>query len=116
MVSPRPDDDFPNTVGEIVAHLEHNPVLVEEVLGNGHTETVREALSAKAAKSPVPVHIVLTKAPAGLTTDNPAEELLTLLHARTGEDGVWFVSTSDVGHTSLAVFGDIDPSIDDDEV
>ncbi|KQY56514.1 MULTISPECIES: hypothetical protein [unclassified Nocardioides] len=110
------DDDFAGTVGEIVAHLEHDPVLVEEVMGNGHTEAVLDALTAKAAKSSVPVHIVLTKAPPGLTTDNTAEELLTLLHARSGEDGVWFVSTSEVGHTALAVYGDIAPSVDNDEL
>ncbi|KRF18830.1 hypothetical protein ASG90_02745 [Nocardioides sp. Soil797] len=109
------EEDFADTVAEIVAHLDQDPVLVEEVMGNGHTAAIREALDAKAADSPVPVHVVLTKAPAGLTTDNTAEELLTLLHARSGEDGVWFVATADTGHTALAVYGDIDPGVDNDE-
>ncbi|QIX25910.1 hypothetical protein ncot_04320 [Nocardioides sp. JQ2195] len=115
MASAATEQDFAGTVAEIVAHLDQDPVLVEEVMGNGHTEAIREALGAKAATSPVPVHVVLTKAPVGLTTDNTAEELLTLLHARSGEDGVWFVATADTGHTALAVYGDIDPKVDNDE-
>lgn len=115
MAAAATEDGFAATVDEIVAHLDQDPVLVEEVLGNGHTDAIREALTAKAADSPVPVHVVLTEAPAALTTDNTAEELLALLHARTGQDGVWVVSTSDIGHVEMAVYGDIDPSVDNEE-
>lgn len=101
------DGGFATTVEEIAAQLEQHPVLVEEIMGNGNTEALRDALSQKAAQSPVPVHVVLTKAPRQLTTDNTAEELLSLLHAETGKDGVWVVSTPDVGHTDIAVYGNV---------
>lgn len=115
MATSAAEEEFADTVAEIVAQLDRNPVLVEEVMGNGNTDAIREALSAKAARSSVPVHVVLTKAPRSLTTDNTAEELLTLLHARSGQDGVWFVATADTGHTAMAVYGDIDPSVANDE-
>ncbi|WP_235735469.1 hypothetical protein [Nocardioides alcanivorans] len=108
-------DAFAGSVDEILAALDQDPVLVEEVMGNGNTESISAELSAKASTSPVPVFVVLTKAPPELTTDNTAEELLTLLHAQSGWDGVWFVSTADIGHTAVAVYGDVAPGIDNAE-
>ncbi len=105
---------FAGTIDEIVAALDQDPVLVEEVMGNGQTEALQAALLEKAEASQLPVYVVLTKAPAGLTTQNTAEELLTLLHARSGKDGVWLVSTADVGHVAMQVYGDLDPAVDDE--
>lgn len=110
-----PETAFADSIDEIVAALDQDPVLVEEVMGNGQTIEVREALRDKAEQVSVPVYVVLTKAPPGLTSENTAEELLTLLHAETGWDGVWHVTTSDVGHSSLAVYGEVDLGVSNAE-
>lgn len=114
MPVPRPAaEDFAATVDEIVAQLRKDPVLVEDIMSNGHTAEVKAALDAKADAAQVPVYVVLTRTPKDAASDRVDEELVSLLHARLGEDGVYYVATSQ-GHGSLEVWGDIDPSTDND--
>lgn len=105
--------EFAETVDEIATQLRTDPVLVEDIMGNGHTAEVKQALDTKADEADVPVYVVLTETPRGLGSEHPDEELASLLHARLGEDGVYYVATSE-GHGSLGIWGDLDPSEDDD--
>ncbi|MDN5892743.1 MAG: hypothetical protein L0H93_01855 [Nocardioides sp.] len=114
MSGPRPGpEDFAETIPEIVAQLRKDPVLVEDIMSNGHTAEVKKALDAKAAEAAVPVYVVLTRTPSSLRADNVDEELVSLLHARLDEDGVYFVATSE-GQGQLGVWGDFDSASDID--
>lgn len=114
MPVPRPaGEDFASTVDQIVAQLRKDPVLVEDIMSNGDTAAVKEALDAKAADASMPVFVVLTRTPQGATSDQVDEELTSLLHARLGQDGVYYVATTQ-GHSELKVWGDVDPSTDND--
>jgi len=111
----RPDDSFADTVGEIVAALDQDPVLVEEVMGNGHTEEIRQVLSEKAAASPIPVHVVLTAPPREITSTEANEELLSVLHGRVGVDGVWLVATTGGYGLEVRTYTDLVPDDEYDE-
>lgn len=114
MARPQPDDDgIPDTVEEIVTHLEQDPILLEEVMGNGHTAQLEAALHAKAEDANFPVFVVYTTTPSGMSGTSVDEELASLVHAGLGRDGVYVVQTTQgVGH--IQVWGDIDPSQDND--
>lgn len=105
--------EFAETVPEIVAQLRTDPVLVEDIMSNGHTAEVKAALDAKVEDARVPVFVVLTRTPSDLTGDASDEQLVSLLHARLQQDGIYYVATSQ-GHGQLGVWGDLDPAVDDD--
>ncbi|MFS3128228.1 hypothetical protein ACLM5J_07460 [Nocardioides sp. Bht2] len=105
---------FPRTVDEIAAALRENPVLVQEIVGNGQTAELRSALEQKAAALDVPVYVVMAKAPVGISTSEPNEELVVLLHQKLG-DGVYYVLTHNDGYASPRVYGDVLPQDGNDE-
>ncbi|WP_415630108.1 hypothetical protein [Nocardioides dubius] len=98
---------FPDTVEEIATALRKDPILVEELMGNGQTEALRAALREKAELVDVPVYVVLTKPPASMSGDDGVEELSLLLQQELG-DGVYYVATPRSGN-ELRVAGDVLP-------
>lgn len=108
-------DAAPGTVEEIAAALREDPVLVQSLMGNGHTAAVTEALREKAEQVDLPVYVVLTQTPTGLPADTADEDLARLLHGELGGDGVYVVHT-DNGYGAVEVYGDLYPHADDDEV
>lgn len=83
-------------------------------MGNGATAEIDRALHAKLDDVAYPVYVVLTATPPGFGGRSPDQELATLVHDRLGDDGVYFVETSQ-GDGHLAVYGDIDPAERNDD-
>lgn len=106
-------DPVPATVDEIVAALRDDPILVSEMMGNGATQEVRDALHVKLEAAQVPVYVVLTRTPIGLDGGAADEELTALVHAELG-DGIYLVHTS-LGYGELTTYGDVDPTVDNDD-
>lgn len=91
--APREDGtepEFAGTSAEIAASLRKDPVLVQELVGNGRTAEIDEALTAKAAALDFPVYVALVQNPRDISADPPIEDLTALLHAELG-DGVYVV-------------------------
>ncbi|WP_067435217.1 hypothetical protein [Nocardioides jensenii] len=116
MAGPPPGaDGFPDTVPEIVASLDQDPILIEQIMGNGHTRELHDFLTAKEQHATYPVYVVYTATPPGLSGIDADEELASLVHAGVRKDGVYVVHTSEgTGH--VGVWGDLDPSENDDEM
>lgn len=108
-------DDFADSVPEIAAQLKQDPILVAEMVGNGHAEEIGAALREKAEQADFPVYVVYTQTPTGLTEESVNEQLANLLHAKLGGDGVYVVDTTE-GPGYIGVWGDLDPGAEDDEV
>lgn len=104
----------PSTVAEITAALRQDPILVSQMLGNGATAQVLDALHAKLDLAQVPVYIVLTRTPVGLDGSSADEEIASLVHAKIGGEGIYYVHTS-LGSGELVTYGDIDASVDNDD-
>lgn len=109
------DDGFVDTVDEIVAALREDPILVQQVMGNGYTEELDAALTELEADAAYPVYVVHTVTPSGLAEGTADEELASLVHAELGKDGVYVVQTNH-GNGHVGVWGDLDPAQDDDEL
>jgi hypothetical protein len=78
-------------VAALADRLRHDPVVVEQVLGNGRTHQVDQALTDLAHHAGVPVYVALVARPDGLANDDPAEDLAIRLHARVGQPGAYLV-------------------------
>ncbi len=97
------NDEFASTVDQIADALREDPVLVHEVVGNGQTEALDAALSAKVEKFEVPVYVALVQPPTDVTSSG-SEELTALLHAELGE-GIYVVQSA--GRVSFEIYGPI---------
>lgn len=107
-------DPPPDTPAEIAAALRDDPILVSTILGNGATAAIHRELHVKLDSAQYPVFVVLAPTPPDLDRLSADEDLASLIHAELGQDGVYFVHTSQgIGH--LAVHGDVDPSVTNDE-
>ena len=101
-----PAVDGTYTVDELAARLQQDPVVVQQLMGNGQRDAVDAALTDLAASADYPVYVALVNPPAGLQGDDPSGELASLLHARIGEDGLYIVSADpDVGDVSWQTYG-----------
>lgn len=93
MQQPEPEVD---TVAGIADSLRDDPVLVHELLGNGRTDEVREALTGLVddlATDGVPAYVALVQRPnVQLSTDQSADDLLRLVHAELDEPGLYVVA------------------------
>ncbi len=104
--SDEPAHDGPFTVPELAARLREDQVVVQQMLGNGQTTKVNAALTDLAASVDYPVYVALVDRPAGLRQDDPTGELVSLLHAEIGTDGLYIASADPVvGHLSWQVYG-----------
>src|SRR3546814_761191 len=110
-----PEEEFIDTVDEIVAHLRKDPILVQEAMGNGYTTELTEALHDLEAKANYPVYVVYAVTPQRISRGSGDEELASLIHAAIGKDGVYVVHTSK-GGSHVGVWGDFDPTEDTDEM
>lgn len=81
------------TVDQIVAALRKDPVLVQQVLGNGDAAGARERIRASVADSAHPVYVVLVTDPGGLADKFPARDLARKLYNRLG-DGYYVVQVT----------------------
>lgn len=90
-----------DTVESIAAALRDDPVLVHELLGNGRTDEVHDALSGLVedlADQGVPAYVALVQTPdADLpsSADDAGDTLLRLIHQELGEPGLYVVATQD---------------------
>src|SRR3546814_14977209 len=100
-----PEEEFIDTVDEIVAHLRKDPILVQEAMGDGYTTELTEALHDLEAKANYPVYVVYAVTPQGISRGSGDEELASLIHAAIGKDGVYVVHTSK-GGSHVGVWGD----------
>ncbi|WP_133058862.1 MULTISPECIES: hypothetical protein [unclassified Nocardioides] len=91
------------TVPQIVAALRQDPVLVQQVLGNGHTAEVDGQLTALAGDVAHPVWLVLVQAPAGLAHEDPTDDLLRQVHQQLQEPGIYVVAST-VGIESVETY------------
>ena len=83
------------TIPEIVASLRQDPILVQQILGNGHTSEVHAALTKMSEQVGQPVYVALVQLPDGLRSDRPNDELLRILHQRLDEPGLYVVATQE---------------------
>ncbi|MEO9325913.1 hypothetical protein ABFT23_20635 [Nocardioides sp. C4-1] len=84
------------------------------MMGNGATAEVVAALREKADAAQVPVFVVLTRTPPAFAGRSQVdEELVSLVHAELGLDGLYYVHTS-LGAGHFEAYGDLDPSVDND--
>lgn len=97
------------TLDEVVEALRDDPVLVPQMLGNGHTEEVREGFQELVEEADFPVYVVMVPQVADVTGEGAAREVATLLHDRLGGgDAVIAVHTTEADYygTEVVSFGD----------
>ncbi|MDT0201922.1 hypothetical protein [Nocardioides sp. AE5] len=87
-----PDDGYIDTVDEVVAALEQDPILVQQIAGNGHTDEVIAWLREHTEDLDFTVYVALTGDLKDLPESGASDELARLLHARLDEPGVYVVS------------------------
>ena len=83
------------TVDQIVAELRQDPILVHQLLGNGHTDEVTSELRELADQVEMPVFVALVQSPPGLAADNPSDDLLRLVHTHLDRPGIYIVQVQD---------------------
>lgn len=110
MTAPTRDDEPASfgtyTVEELADALREDPVIVQQIMGNGHTAEVDEALTALADEVDHPVFVALVNTPRGLAEESPGQDLASRLHAALGEDGLYVVSVdTEVGHLEWQGYG-----------
>ncbi|NPC95700.1 hypothetical protein [Nocardioides sp. zg-DK7169] len=109
--APQPREDEPLdaptwSVGGLAAALREDPVIVQEIMGNGQRDAVDDALTELIDGADFPVYVALVQRPGGLADDQPEEELASLLHAEIGEDGLYVVAVDTVvGHLGWQTYG-----------
>ena len=109
--APRSRDDEPLdaptwSVEGLAAALREDPVVVQEIMGNGQRDAVDAALTELVDGADFPVYVALVQSPGGLADDRPEDELASLLHAEIGEDGLYVVSLNpDLGHVGWQTYG-----------
>ncbi|WP_166133587.1 hypothetical protein [Nocardioides ochotonae] len=109
--APQPRDDEPLdaptwSVEGLAAALREDPVIVQEIMGNGQRDAVDDALTELIDGADFPVYVALVQSPGGFADDRPEDELASLLHAEIGEDGLYVVSLDpDVGHLGWQTYG-----------
>ncbi|QMW65609.1 hypothetical protein H4N58_15705 [Mumia sp. ZJ1417] len=87
---PASSRDAARTVDEIAAALKEDPVLVQQVLGNGDAAGAEERISDAIADADVPVYVALVTKPGGLSASAASKDLAIRLHSRVG-DGIFIV-------------------------
>ncbi|WP_370615951.1 hypothetical protein [Mumia sp. Pv 4-285] len=80
-----------STIDEVAAALEQDPVIVEEVMGNGDAAGAHDRLREVIDGSDVPIYVVLGSTPRGLSQSDPANDLAVRLRSRLG-DGIFFIA------------------------
>lgn len=90
-----------DTVPGIAAALRQDPVLVQELLGNGRTDEAHDALTALVddlADQGLPAYVALVQTPNDVQLPSGADagdDLARLVHQELGEPGVYVVATPD---------------------
>ncbi|MGH1563441.1 hypothetical protein [Mumia sp. DW29H23] len=92
--TPDDPDERLFTVDELAARLEQDPVLVQQVLGNGDADGAEERIREAIADADVPIYVALVADPGGLADRFPSQDLSTKLHKRLG-DGYYIVQVSE---------------------
>jgi len=87
------DRDSARTVDEIAAALKDDPVLVQQVFGNGDAAGAAERIRATVAESEHPIYVALVADPGGLADKLPSQDLASKLHKRLG-DGYYIVQVT----------------------
>lgn len=83
--------DEGDEIDALAERLRQNPILVDDVMGNGHTDDVRDVLTDLAQDVEGPVYVVLTGAPESLLRSGGDEnDLAALLHRELG-DGLYLI-------------------------
>jgi hypothetical protein len=103
--------DALHTVDQYVAALRNDPILVQQVVGAGHTAEVHRALQELATQVDYPVYVALVQAPSDITSEDGSSELASALRRRLGGPGLYVVSIA--GRTpSIQVTGAVpDPTM-----
>ncbi|WP_185994686.1 hypothetical protein [Nocardioides campestrisoli] len=105
----RTDELLEGDVDAIAEALREDPVQVPQMFGNGHTDQVRAGLREIVEEADFPVYVVMVPEVDGVTGDDAAREVATLLHTRLGGgDAVIAVHTQEGDYlgTEVATFGD----------
>ncbi|GAA4735157.1 hypothetical protein GCM10023350_18630 [Nocardioides endophyticus] len=104
-----PDEPAANgtyTVVELANRLQQDPVVVQQLLGNGQRDEVDAALTKLAESADYPVYVALVNQIPDLREDDADSELASLLHARIGKDGLYVVSADPSGgHVGWQTYG-----------
>jgi len=99
-----------HTVDQYVAALREDPILVQQVMGAGHTPEVRRTLAALAAKLPYPVHVALVQAPTDLESDDISRDLASTFRRRIGAPGLYVVAVAGSPREIQATGTAVDPT------
>ena len=97
------DDAFARTVDDIVASLRRDPVLVQQAMGNGHTQDAVAEIRERVDAADFPVYVALVHPPAGLEENDPLGDLTSILHQRIGGPGLYVVGNEH----RVGVLGDL---------
>lgn len=81
-----------NTVDQYVAALRQDPILVQQVMGAGHTDAVRGEFKKLAAALPYPVYVALVQAPTDLVSDRVSTDLASAIRRKLGRPGLYVVA------------------------
>lgn len=98
------DDAFARTVDDIVASLRRDPVLVQQAMGNGHTQDAVAEIRERVDAADFPVYVALVHPPAGLEENDPLGDLTSILHQRIGGPGLYVVG-NEHGSVSWETYG-----------
>lgn len=93
IMSPARADDVNtlNTVDQYVAALRADPILVQQVVGGGHTDAVRAEFKRLAAALPYPVYVALVRPATDLQSSRPSADLVTAIRRKLGKPGLYIV-------------------------
>lgn len=99
--------DFPITVAEIAASLQHDPILIEPTMGSGHTAELHQRLTTLAHQLPYPVYVALVSDPRDLTSTSaqPGSDLAVALHQKLGKPAIYIVETAKHRAITVRPFG-----------
>ncbi len=105
------DVDGLHTVDQYVAALRKDPVLVQQMMGAGHTDAVRLMLTERAEKLPYPVHIALVQNPTDLQSDDITRDLASAIRRRLGAPGLYIVASPGAATEILVSGSEVDQTL-----
>lgn len=105
-------DERPFTVDQLADRLRQDPVIVQQIIGNGDAMGAEKRIHGSLKGSEFPVYVVLVANPGGLADKFPAQDLANKLHQRLGDgafivqvhDGIQMIESWGVGDT-IGLYG-----------
>ncbi|WP_193607045.1 hypothetical protein [Nocardioides lijunqiniae] len=99
-------DAYVDTLDDLVAALEQDPVNVQQLRGNGHTAEIDAALTEIVESSDIPIYVALVGELPELSADRPAEDLAVRLQSNLEPDALYIVAVGRTGGTTFSYGGD----------